>query len=279
MTDKLPEKIQRDIEKNEKIERDRIARENRKYFTMSCVSMIIFIAIWELVTDIFRVFPSYSLPSPVQVIQVFVKKLYQTSPDGSVLGVHILASLEVVVSGFLLAALVGIPLGILMAWYKPVDMWVKPVFDFLRPIPPIGWVPIMVIIFGIGIWSKIMVVFISAFIPILLNSYSGIKQTKEVHINVARTFGAKKRVILWKVAIPTSMPMIFTGLKVALGVGWMTLVAAELVAATKGVGYMLQIARTIGRSDIIVMGMFVLAGVGAVLIVILDFCEKLLVRR
>ncbi len=264
---------------SEKEERRKLERENRKYMMFSVISIVVFLFIWQLVTDILRIFPTYALPSPIMVLEAFFNKLVDTSPDGSILIVHILASLQVVLLGFLLAAVIGIPLGILMAWYKPVDMWVKPVFDLIRPIPPIGWVPIMVIIFGIGIGSKIMVVFISAFIPMILNAYSGIKQTKEVHVNVAKTFGAKKREILFKVAIPTAMPMIFTGLKVALGVAWMTLVAAELVAATKGVGYMLQIARTIGRSDIIVMGMFVLAGVGAILIAILDFLERKFVRR
>jgi NitT/TauT family transport system permease protein/taurine transport system permease protein len=267
------------IDINESLERQKLAKENKKYMLLSTMSIIVFLVIWELITDVFKIFPTYSLPSPYMVTKAFIIKLYSTSPDGSILIVHIMASLQVVLLGYLLAAIIGIPLGILMAWYKPVDMWIKPVFDLIRPIPPIGWVPIMVIIFGIGIGSKVMVVFISAFIPMVLNSYSGIKQTKEVHINVAKTFGAKKREILWKVAIPTAMPMVFTGLRVALGVAWMTLVAAELVAATKGVGYMLQIARTIGKSDIIVMGMFVLAGVGSILIAVLDFLERKFVRR
>lgn len=268
-----------DINISEQEERKKLEREKIKLRILSCISVLVFLGIWELVTEILGIFPTYSLPSPIMVLEAFVTKLYDTVPDGSVLIVHIFASLKVVLSAFILAALVGIPLGILMAWYKPLDMWIKPVFDLLRPIPPVGWVPIMIIVLGIGVGSKIMVVFISAFVPLLLNSYSGIKQTKEVHINVAKTFGSKKREILFQVAIPTAIPMIFTGLKVALGVAWMTLVAAELVAADKGVGYMLQIARTIGRSDIIVMGMFVLAGVGAILISILNFLERKFVRR
>ncbi len=267
------------IEESEALERKKLKRASRIYALLSVCSIVLFLTIWHLVTAVFEVFPSYALPSPLAVLETFIKKLYMTEPDGSVLFVHIMASLEVALWGFLVAGAVGIPLGILMAWYKPIDMWVKPLFDLIRPIPPIGWVPIMVLILGIGISSKIMVVFISAFIPVILNSYSGIKQTKDVHINVAKTFGAKKSEILVRVAIPTAMPMVFTGLRVALGTAWMTLVAAELVAATKGVGYMMQIARTIGRPDVIVVGMFVLAGIGAVLIAILDFLERKFVRR
>ncbi|MFI3213333.1 MAG: ABC transporter permease [Eubacteriales bacterium] len=268
-----------DINLSEQEERKKLEKEKIKLRILSCISILVFLTVWQMVTAVLEIFPSYALPSPIKVLNAFITKLYSTTPDGSILIVHIIASLKVVLSGFLLAVVIGTPVGILMAWYKPLDMWIKPVFDLLRPIPPVGWVPIMIIIFGIGMGSKIMVVFISAFIPMLLNSYSGIKQTREVHINVAKTFGSKKHEILFQVAIPTAAPMIFTGLKVALGVAWMTLVAAELVAATKGVGYMLQIARTIGRSDIIVMGMFVLAGVGAVLIAILNFLERKFVRR
>lgn len=254
-------------------------KKNRKYFLISAFSMIGFFLIWELATDVFHVFPEYAMPSPIKTFQAFFTKLSSTSPDGSTLLVHVAASLQVTLTGYLLGALIGIPLGILMAWYKPVDLFVKPIFDLVRPIPPIGWVPIMILLLGIGLKSKAMVIFVASVIPCIINAYSGIRQTSEVHINVGKTFGLTKFQILRKIAIPTAMPMIFTGLRVSLGVAWMTLVAAELVAATKGLGYMLQIARTIGRPDIIVMGMLVIAGVGAILTGTLEFLEKKFVRR
>ncbi len=254
-------------------------KNNKKYIVISAISMIVFFMIWELVTDVLQVFPAYSMPSPVKTFQAFISKLTNTSPDGSILIVHIIASLQVTLTGYIFGALVGIPLGILMAWYKPVDLFVKPIFDLIRPIPPIGWVPIMILLLGIDLKSKAMVIFVASVIPCIINAYSGIKQTSEVHINVGKTFGLTKFQILKKIAIPTALPMIFTGLRVSLGVAWMTLVAAELVAATKGLGYMLQIARTIGRPDIIVMGMLVIAAVGAILTGTLEFLEKKFVRR
>lgn len=254
-------------------------KNNKKYIVISAISMIVFFMIWELVTDVLQVFPAYSMPSPVKTFQAFISKLTNTSPDGSILIVHIMASLQVTLTGYIFGALVGIPLGILMAWYKPVDLFVKPIFDLIRPIPPIGWVPIMILLLGIDLKSKAMVIFVASVIPCIINAYSGIKQTSEVHINVGKTFGLTKFQILKKIAIPTALPMIFTGLRVSLGVAWMTLVAAELVAATKGLGYMLQIARTIGRPDIIVMGMLVIAAVGAILTGTLEFLEKKFVRR
>lgn len=254
-------------------------KSSAKYYIISACSLLIFLLVWELVTDVFQVFPAYAMPSPKKTLVAFLNKLTKKSPDGSTLFVHIGASLQVALTGYLLGALIGIPLGILMAWYKPVDMVIKPIFDLVRPIPPIGWVPIMVLTLGIGLKAKAMIIFVAAVIPCIINSYSGIKQTSEVHINVAKTFGMSKWMILLKVAIPTALPMIFTGLRVSLGVAWTTLVAAELVAATKGLGYMLQIARTIGRPDIIVMGMFVIAIIGAILVSILEFLEKTFVRR
>lgn len=254
-------------------------KSNKKYMVISVASMMCFFLVWELATDILHVFPTYSMPSPVKTFQAFVAKLTNTSPDGSILIVHIMASLQVTLTGYILGALVGIPLGILMSWYKPVDLFVKPIFDLVRPIPPIGWVPIMILLLGIDLKSKAMVIFVASVIPCIINAYSGIKQTSEVHINVGKTFGLTKFQILKKIAIPTALPMIFTGLRVSLGVAWMTLVAAELVAATKGLGYMLQIARTIGRPDIIVMGMLVIAAVGAILTGTLEFLEKKFVRR
>lgn len=254
-------------------------RSARKYRILSICSLVGFLIVWQLVTDVFQVFPDYSMPSPLQTLKSFITKIYSTSPDGSILIVHIAASLQVALTGYLLGALVGIPLGICMAWYKPVDLFVKPIFDLIRPIPPIGWVPIMMLTLGIGLKAKAMVIFVSAIIPCIINAYSGIRQTSTIHINVAKTFGATNLEVLRTVAIPTALPMIFTGLRVSLGVSWMTLVAAELVAATKGLGYMLQIARTIGRPDIIVVGMLVIAGVGAILTGGLEYLEKKFVRR
>lgn len=254
-------------------------KSNKKYFLISTASMICFFVVWELITDVCHLFPAYSMPSPIKTFQAFFMKLTSPSPDGSTLPVHIAASLQVTLTGYLLGAVIGIPLGILMAWYRPVDLFVKPIFDLIRPIPPIGWVPIMILLLGIDLKSKAMVIFVASVIPCIINAYSGIKQTSEVHINVGKNFGLNKFQILMKIAIPTAMPMIFTGLRVSLGVAWMTLVAAELVASTKGLGYMLQISRTIGRPDIIVMGMLVIAAVGAVLTGTLEFLEKKFVRR
>lgn len=248
------------------------------YKMISVASVLVFFIFWELVTDVFMLVKPYQLPSPIKVLDSFIKKLYSTSPDGSTLLQHIWASLQVALLGFGAGSIIGIPLGIVMGWYRTFDRVVKPVFDFIRPIPPIGLIPIMVLVFGIGLKAKVAVIFFSAFIPCVINAYSGIRETKDIHLWVARTFGASNFQMLMTVAIPTALPMIFTGFRVALGAAWMSLVAAELLAATQGVGYMIHVARTIGRADIIVVGMLTIGIIGSMLSALFEYLEKKFVR-
>ena len=249
-----------------------------KYKIISAISLLSFVFIWELLTDILKVVPSYTMPSPYSVIKAFWDKLFDVNPDGATLLEHILTSLQVALTGYLCGALVGIPLGIGMAWYKKFDMFFKPIFDLVRPIPPLAWIPISILWFGIGLPAKAAIIFASAFIPCVINSEAGIRQTSSVHIWVAKTFGASNFEILRKVAIPTALPLIFTGLRISLGASWTTLVAAELLASTKGLGYMIQITRLLGRSDIIVVGMLTIGGIGALLAYILQLFERKYVK-
>lgn len=236
-----------------------------RYLLISVLSVCVGVFIWWLVTDGLGLFRSNVLPSPVKVLNTFIKKTYQTKPDGATLLQHLIASLKVALGGYIIGAVVGIPLGIFMAWNDKIDMLVRPVFDLVRTIPGVAWTSVMVTLVGIGYMSKALVIFISAMVAMVINSYSGIKQTKTVHLWVGQTFGASNWELLTKIAIPSALPMIFTGLDVALGSAWTTLVAAELLASTKGLGFMIQQARGIFRLDIIIVGMIVIAITGSVL--------------
>ena len=218
------------------------------------------------------------LPSPTAVVKALVEKCYDPNPEGATLLVHIAASLKVALSGYLIGLLIGIPLGICMAWYKGIDYFVRPVFDLIRPVPGIAWIPLMIIFFGIGLLSKAMVIFLSSFTACVINSYSGIKQTRTVHLWVGKTFGFSNTRLLFKVAIPTSMPMILTGMKGALATSWGALIAAELLASTAGVGFMIQQARAVIRPDIIIAGMVVIGAIGALLSMLLTQLEKQLLK-
>lgn len=249
-----------------------------KYTLISIASVAVGIFIWWLVTDGLGLFRSNVLPSPVKVFETFVRKWYQTKPDGATLLQHVFASLQVALSGYVLGAVIGIPLGIFMAWNDKVDMLVRPVFDLVRTIPGVAWTSVMVTLVGIGFLSKALVIFISAMVAMIINSYSGIKQTKTVHLWVGQTFGASNWDLLTRVAIPSALPMIFTGLDVALGSAWTTLVAAELLASTKGLGFMIQQARGIFRLDIVIVGMVVIAITGAILSAVVERIGEKMVK-
>ena len=234
-----------------------------KFRIISMISIVMFLAIWELFTDVLGVFSSNMLPSPVLVMEAFITKLYDTNPDGATIISHTLASVQVIIIGYLLGGFFGTVLGITMGWHKKIDWIVRPLFDLIRPVPPVAWIPVMLLLFGIGVIAKACIIFLGAFVPCVINSYSGIKQTSLVHIWVAETFGASNHAILLKVAVPSALPQIFTGLRVGLATSWMALVAAELLASDSGLGYMLQAARNFGRADIIVVAMLIIGGLGA----------------
>lgn len=241
---------------------------------LSILGMFSFLFLWELSTGIMGWFAPTSLPSPITVWQTFLEKWTVSIPEGSTLGIHILSSLQVAFSGYLLGIIIGIPLGILMAWYKYCDRLIMPVFNFMRTIPPLAWIPLMIILLGIGLVAKAGIVFISAFIPSVINSYSGIKNTSNVYIWAAQTFGASRRKILFHVAIPAALPMIFTGMKVSLNSAWTTLVAAEMLGAVSGLGFMIQMGRMYIRPDLIVVGMLCIGIIGLLLSALLDLLEK-----
>ena len=249
-----------------------------KYIIISILSICFGIFIWWLVTDGLGIFRSNALPSPIKVGESLIKKWYETKPDGATLLQHLIASLQVALGGYVIGAVIGIPLGIFMAWNDKVDMCVRPVFDLVRTIPGVAWTSVMVTLVGIGFMSKALVIFISAMVAMVINSYSGIKQTKTVHLWVGQTFGASNWELLTKIAIPSALPMIFTGLDVALGSAWTTLVAAELLASTIGLGFMIQQARGIFRLDIVIVGMIVIAITGAVLSYIIQFIGRKMIK-
>ena len=245
---------------------------------LSVASVAVFLLIWYLCTAVLRLVPAKTLPDPVKVLQTFLGKFVNRNPDGATLLQHTLSSLQVALTGYGVALLVGIPLGILMAWNRRTDRFVRPIFDLIKPIPGVAWIPLTIVILGIGIESKAAVVFFSAVVPCVLNAYTGVKQTKEVHLWVARTFGGTRRQMLFRIAIPTALPYIMTGVRIALGSAWVAIVAAELLGSTRGLGFMIQQARGIFRSDIILVGMIAIGICGAILTAVLTFVEKKIVK-
>jgi NitT/TauT family transport system permease protein len=199
------------------------------------------------------------------VFFLFLEKFSNPNPDGALLYQHAAASLGLALTGFLAAVIIGIPLGLFMGWYPAVNMTVRPLFDAIRPIPPIAWIPIAILWLGIGMKAKAFIIFLAAFVPCVINSYTGIRLTNPVLIRVAEIYGASNFETFRKIGIPSAIPMIFTGMKLSLNAAWTTLVAAELLAASVGLGYMIQLGRRLARPDVIIVGMLTIGFLGALM--------------
>lgn len=254
--------------------------ENRNTFKLrllTVITIILFFGIWQFVVDQ-GIVDSRTLPSPVKIYETFLNKLTKKAPDGNLLSVNILASLQVSLCGFLSAVIIGVPLGLLMGWYKTLDKILTPIFEIIRPIPPIAWIPIVVVWMGVGLSAKVLIIFFSAFVPCVINSYTGIQLTNKTFINVSQTFGANNFTTFIRVGIPSSLPMVMTGIKIALGNSWSTLVAAEMLAASAGLGFMIQMGRQFARADVVVLGMVLIGVLGAILSFIFSSLEKYLLR-
>lgn len=239
--------------------------------------VLVFLLIWELSVRL-GLFSSQQLSPPSQVIETFFTKLTDPRPDGETLGVHFLASFSVTLGGFSLACLIGIPLGLLMGYYRPVYLLVNPIFELLRPIPPIAWIPIVTLLLGIGAEARIFIIFLSAIVPAVINSYTGIQRTPQTYIHVGQSLGMSRWRIFTRICIPYALPTLFTGVRLSLSTAWAALVAAEMMASVQGLGYMIQMGRLLIKPDIIITGMLTIGCSGALMSLLLTLLENRLTK-
>jgi len=230
---------------------------------------------WWLITWIFNVDPVF-LPPPTDVFERLVKMATVSMGDGTLV-VHILGSLKRFLTGFALAALIGIPVGFAMGYFKPINKLVTPIFEAIRPIPPIAWAPFAILWFGLNVGAQAFVILLAAMPPIIINSQLAIRMTDRRLIDAARVFGASPLRVLLEVALPSSIPLVFTGLRIGVANGWMALIAAELVAgdgSSTGLGYLiLQGQRTL-NADLSIAAMIVIGIIGALLDVTLNRANR-----
>lgn len=244
-----------------------------KKLLLSATGVILFFTIWELVVVLGLVSPD-KLVTPSKVLLTFFDKFHNTVPDGNTIDVHIMSSLKIVLAGFLSACIIGVPLGLAMGFFRGFNRFLTPIFEIVRPIPPLAWIPIVIVLLGIGFRSKVFIIFIAAFVPCVINSYTGIQATPDVLLNVAKTAGAGSFQMFYKVGVPYALPMVFTGIRVSFGSAWATLVAAEMIASSEGLGYMIQQGRNASKPEIVLLGMLVIGLIGAVLTALLSLLEK-----
>lgn len=200
-----------------------------------------------------------SLASPYEVAVQLYKMVTEAKFAGLSLGGHIWASTKRVVLSFLLASFFAIPLGLAMALIPPVNAFVKPIFDLFKPMPPIAWVSISLLWFGIGETSKIFIIFIGTFVPCLLNSYNGVRLVDPELYDVIRVMGGKRRDEIFQVCLPASFPAVFAGLQIALSMAWTCVLAAELLSSRNGIGFLIKRGMDIHKPELVLGGMVLIA--------------------
>ncbi|WP_423974191.1 taurine ABC transporter permease TauC [Klebsiella aerogenes] len=235
-----------------------------RQLTLSVATLAVLLAIWWAVTALQLISPLF-LPSPWQVLQ---KLLTIAGPQGfmdATLWQHLAASLTRIAIALVLAAIVGVPVGIAMGLSPTVRGILDPLIELYRPVPPLAWLPLVIIWFGIGETPKILLIYLAIFAPVVMSTLAGVKSAQQVRVRAAQSLGASRAQVLWLVILPGALPEILTGLRIDLGVGWSTLVAAELIAATRGLGFMVQSAGEFLATDVVLAGIAVIAIIAFVL--------------
>lgn len=204
---------------------------------------------------------SVVFPTPWQVVTGTVELVR----DGS-LWEHIGASLFRVGTGFLLAVLIAVPLGLWMGWVNGAYLTLNPIFQMLRPISPIAWIPIAILWFGVGNVSPIFLIFISSVFPMVVQTTAGVHTIEPRYLRAAANFGVSRRTLFRQVVIPAVLPQIIVGMRIGLGVAWLVVVAAEMIALRSGLGYLIIDSRNAGnRYDLVIAGMIIIGLIGLLL--------------
>ena len=240
---------------------------------IGCSGVLGILVCWYLATDVFEIIRPIQFPSPEDAYASLLR-LVRGYAGGTLLE-HILASTKLVVIGFALAALTGVPLGLLMGCSKAADSYLNPIFQIIRPIAPIAWIPLTILWFGLGATAKLFVIWLAAFAPTLINTSTGAKNVNSTLIAAARVHGATPRRLLTDVVIPGALPSIFTGLRVSLQACWMVLVAAELVGSFAGLGHVMIIATRDLDPGMILVAMACVAALGILFSLMLTYVERI----
>jgi NitT/TauT family transport system permease protein/sulfonate transport system permease protein len=226
------------------------------------------LGIWQLTVSAGWV-NEFMMPSPMDV----VKAIGALAADGS-LREHLSESLLRVGMGYLIAAAIGLPIGFLCGMWKSASEVIRPVIEALRPIPPLAWVPIAILWFGLGDASAYFLVFLGCFFPMFFGAYTAVRSMDQNLINAARCLGASRWMLLRDVFVPASLPIVMPNLRLALGWGWMCVVTAELIAAQSGLGYLIQQSRQVFQIQNVVAGMATIGLVGYVMSASLERLER-----
>jgi len=237
-------------------------------FALGLILPVLVFLAWIIVTETGRI-PSLILPK----LTVVIREIGYQLTKGT-LKKDIAISLARILKGYLLAALVGGALGVIMGMSRKAEKFLSLTFTSIRQIPMMAWVPLLVIWFGIGEESKVAVIFLAAYFPILMNTLSGIRRTDPRLLEVGRMYKLSKWDMFQKIYLPSALPSVFVGLKLALGISWMAVVGAEMIAASSGIGFRINDARSLLQFPVVFCGMVAIAVVGVAMDKIITIISK-----
>ena len=223
---------------------------------ISAVTICVLFLAWLVITSVGLVKPLF-LPSPQAVFAKFVEVSVHGFSNSTLLE-HTSISLYRIFTAFFLACVTAIPIGIGMGVSRVMSGIFDPPVEFYRPLPPLAYLPLVIIWFGIGEFPKIFLIYLAMFAPIAISARAGVRSASIESINAAYSMGASSLQVVWHVVLKSALPEIFTGMRIGIGVGWTTLVAGEMVAATRGLGFMVLNAAEFLASDVVIMGIIVI---------------------
>jgi NitT/TauT family transport system permease protein len=245
----------------------------QEWLLYSLLGIGLFFSVWYGAVFL-QVTPKQFLPAPHEVLYKLISLLTQPF-SGFTLLAHVASSFQRFLYGFILAIAIGIPLGLLMALSKNTDRLITPFFESIRFIAPIAWVPFAALWFGTGIGGPVLIIFMGAFPPVLINTYRGAIHVDKKFIEAAQMLGASKIRLMAEVLFPAAIPSIVAGLRISAGLGWQSLIGAELIVASSGVGYMMVKGQASIQTDIVMSGMVAIGIIGLMIDVCLRMTEKL----
>jgi NitT/TauT family transport system permease protein len=244
----------------------------RRILLKVIVPVLILIVLWQLVAYL-------TGTSLVEVLSDLIRLTTEGDSEGHFLIDHVQVSLTRVAIGFVFAAATAIPFGVAIGRYRLVDSIFGPVVEAMRPIPPIAWIPLAILLFRTNmLGAQVFIIWVGAFFPILINTTTGVRRTELVHIDAAKTFGAGEMQILSKIVIPSAGPEVFAGLRIGFGIGWMCLVAAEMIGGGLGLGYLVLIMQQVGRTGAVISSMLLIGLIGFLISYFFLIIEKRLLK-
>jgi NitT/TauT family transport system permease protein len=220
--------------------------------------MAALLVVWQIAISVQR---APILPAPVAV----AKALVELAASGRMTR-YVVASLFRVTWGFLIAALLAIPIGLTLGLYRRAEFAFNPIIQLLRPISPLAWIPISILWFGVGDIAAIFLIFLASFLPLAVTAMNAVASIPDVYLNAGRNFGLKRSQIVFRVLYPAVTPQLILGLRITLGIAWLVVVAAEMIAVNSGLGFLIVDARNAGnRYDLVVAGMVMIGVIGLLL--------------